>query len=756
MVRVVILAALLHLASIPAFAQLRATVFVSGLSLPVAFVQDPSNPAIQFVVEQGGRIRVIHNGAIQPTDFLDLSASISTGGERGLLGLAFPDAASAGGRFYVNFTNGGGHTVIARFNRSSNPLVADPGTRFDLRWPDGNRFITQPFTNHNGGTLAFGPDDYLYIGMGDGGSSNDPDHQAQNPNSLLGKMLRIDVNVADTDPVGYRVPDDNPFLDASPIAALGEIWSFGLRNPWKFTFDDPARGGTGAMLIGDVGQSRREEINYEPAGIGASNYGWRNREGTLTNVETLPPAYTPLTPPIFEYDREAGRSISGGYVYRGSALGSAYVGRYFFADFVLGRVWSLALTIDPRTGRASAGGVIHHTSELGGSSALGTISAFGVDANGELYVVCYSLGRVLRIVPFSRPRMFIDAPSPTSITTLSQPFTIAGWAADLSAPTGTGIDAIDVWAYPNPGSGASPIFVGSASYGIQRPDVGAAHGSQFTNSGFSRAVNGLGAGQYQFVAYGRSTLTGSFDVSRTVTVNITIPTTMPRMAVDAPAVGATVFPSFRVAGWAIDVAASAGTGVDAVDVWAHPASGAAVYLGSASYGGARPDVGAAFSQQFTSSGYVLNVAHLTPGNYTLVVYARSTVSGTFNNAVSRAIRVAADPLMSIDLPRANTNVSRPFTVAGWAIDRAARSGTGVDAVHIYAIPISGGSAVFLGVAAYGGSRPDVGNAFGSRFTNSGFGLTASTLPAGAYDIVVYARSTVTNTYNARVVRVIVN
>src|SRR5215216_1232773 len=196
-----------------AAAQLRAVPYVSGLSLPLAFVQAP--------------------------DY----------------------ATSA--RFFVNFTNTAGDTVVARFRRSaSNALAADPSSRFDLVWSTGERVIRQPFSNHNGGSLVFGPDGYLYIGMGDGGSANDPNHLAQNMTSLLGKMLRIDVSVPDTHATGFVIPTNNPFRTSS----APEIWSIGLRNPWKFTFDDPARGGTGAMVIADVGQGAWEEIDYEPAG----------------------------------------------------------------------------------------------------------------------------------------------------------------------------------------------------------------------------------------------------------------------------------------------------------------------------------------------------------------------------------------------------------------------------------------------------------------------------------------------------------
>ena len=300
---VVILVAVL-VARVGAQPPARTRVVASGLASPVAFVQDPSNAAVQFVVEQGGRIRVVNDEVLGAADFLDLRGAIPSGGERGLLGLAFAPDYATSRRFYVNFTNPAGNTVVARFKRSTaDPLVADPSTRFDLRWgtsPSASRFIAQPFANHNGGNLAFGPDGYLYIGMGDGGSADDPQSRAQNPAEFLGKMLRIDVNVADTDAMGYAVPPSNPFVSSGPAGTLPEIWSFGMRNPWRFSFDSPARGGTGALIIGDVGQGAWEEIDYEPAGRGGRNYGWRIREGAHDHVTSPAAAFAPLTDPIHE------------------------------------------------------------------------------------------------------------------------------------------------------------------------------------------------------------------------------------------------------------------------------------------------------------------------------------------------------------------------------------------------------------------------------------------------------------------------
>jgi glucose/arabinose dehydrogenase len=384
-----VLAVVLHAA--PARAQLKADLVVSGFTEPVAFVQDPSDLSVHVVVQQDGRIRAVRNGVLQSADFLDLRGVVLNAGEQGLLGLAFAPDYAASGRVYVNFINVQGDTVIARFTRQTgDQLRADPATRFDLQWPGGQPFIAQPFSNHKGGHLAFGPDGFLYIGMGDGGSGNDPLRLAQNPQSLLGKMLRIDVNVPANDPEGYNIPSTNPFAGRADV--LQEIWSLGWRNPWRWSFDNISRGGTGAMVVGDVGQNAFEEVDYEPPNRGGRNYGWPQREAAHSNVSgTL---FSPATDPIFEYGRSVGRSITGGYVYRGALLGSSYRGRYFFADFESSRVWSLAFTVNASTGEATASDLREHTAELG--AAATNPSSFGEDADGELYIVSYA-GRVSRI-----------------------------------------------------------------------------------------------------------------------------------------------------------------------------------------------------------------------------------------------------------------------------------------------------------------------------------------------------------------------
>jgi glucose/arabinose dehydrogenase len=631
--RAVLVSVTLLLAPLPANAQLRSSVYVSTLTNPLAFVQDPSSSTIQYVVEQGGLIKVVQNGSLLATPFVNLSTQISSGGERGLLGLAFPPNYGSTGRFYVCFTNPSGHIVVARLRRSnSNPLVWD-GSRADLLWPGGQRFIVHPQSNHNGGNIAFGPDGYLYVGMGDGGGSNDPDHLAQNPGILLGKMLRIDVSVPDSDLEGYDIPVDNPFLGQPGY--LPEIWSLGLRNPWRWSFDDPSLGGSGAMVIGDVGQAAREEIDYEPAGRSGRNYGWRNREGTLdTNiVPNLPPASLPLTDPIFDYARDVGRSITGGVVYRGSALGASYRGRYFFADFVVGRVWSIALTIGAG-GEAAASNLIEHTSELGGAAALGNISSFGVDAAGEMYLASFA-GQIIRILPGTRPPaplMHIDLPGNGAV--VHQPFVVAGWALDASAQSGTGITTLHVWAFPASGPAR---FLGVASMNGQRPDVGALFGAQFTPSGFGVSISGLPPGSYQVMVFGWVAASGGFAVARSVQVVVQASTLL---VVDTPANGATVDRTFLLAGWAFDPSAPVGTGVDTIHTWAFPAGGGApVFLGVPAYGASRPDVGAFFgNSRFTRTGYNLAVSSLPPGVHDLIVFAHSVVTNSFDAA--RVVRVA--------------------------------------------------------------------------------------------------------------------
>ena len=383
----------------PVAAQIRGETIVRGLRNPVAILPDPTDERTFLIVEQRGVIHVARDGRLLEEPFLDLRDQVSTGGERGLLGLVLAPDYLESRRLFVNFTNRDGNTVVARFLRhEDDPARAHAESRFDLQWPNGRRFIEQPFSNHNGGHLVFGPDGYLYVGLGDGGSGGDPMNHAQRPESLLGKMLRIDVNVPLDDSRGYRIPQDNPFLDRDPVAALGEIWAFGLRNPWRYSFDDPTRGGTAALLIADVGQNAREEINFEPAGRGGRNYGWRLREGRQDYDDRGTAAFLPLIEPIHDYSRSIGASITGGPIYRGSDLDLAFEGRYFYADFVSGRVFSVGLHLDAE-GEARADDEREHTAQLGDRETLGMVSSFGEDRHGELLLLNYSAGTVVRIAP---------------------------------------------------------------------------------------------------------------------------------------------------------------------------------------------------------------------------------------------------------------------------------------------------------------------------------------------------------------------
>lgn len=338
---------------------------------------------------------------------------------------------------------------------------------------------------------------------------------------------------------------------------------------------------------------------------------------------------------------------------------------------------------------------------------------------------------------------------------LHEPFVLQGWAIDRAAQFDSGVDAVHVWARPVQGGNA--VFIGSAGYGATRPDVAAVYGEQFTRSGFGITVRGLPPGLYEFVATLHSSVSHTFDFSaaRTVIAEITYEAgSGPRTVVDSPGPDSIVLPAFTVSGWVADLAATTGTGVEVVHVWAVPESGAPpTFIGVAHYGEPRPDVAAAIGTQFFGSGYSV-VGRLAPGRYRIDVAWRSTISGYWN-AQAQYIEVRADTRLTIDGPQPGT-VTRPFLISGWAIDLASASGSGVDAVHIWAFPTSGAAGQFLG-AAPSSPRPDVGAIFGSQYTNSGYSLTVDTLAPGTYDLIVFARSTVTNSFNAaRVVRVTVH
>jgi len=346
--------------------------FATGLDNPLSIAHAGDDRL--FVVEQEGYIQIVDsNGQINVFPFLDITDLLTSGGEQGLLGLAFHPEYSSNGYFYVNYTDKDGNTSISRFSVSgSNPDSALPSSEMQLL------SVEQPFSNHNGGNLIFGPDGYLYIGLGDGGSGGDPQNNAQNLSVYLGKMLRIDVDGGNP----YGIPAGNPFVDEP--GALDEIWSWGLRNPWRFSFDAE----TGDLWTADVGQNAYEEVNFQPvASDGGENYGWRCYEGTHEyNTSGCGPV-SEYTFPAFEYahDTSGGCSVTGGLVYRGNNY-PGMEGHYFFSDYCNDKLWSL-------TGTEGDWNVRYH-GQFGGNS----FSAFGEDVNGEIYIAGIQSGIIYQIV----------------------------------------------------------------------------------------------------------------------------------------------------------------------------------------------------------------------------------------------------------------------------------------------------------------------------------------------------------------------
>lgn len=345
--------------------------FAEGFTSPVEIAH--AGDSRLFVVEQAGRIKILNaDGSVTATPFLDISSIISSGGERGLLGLAFHPDYDDNGYFFVNYTNPAGNTVIARYSvSSSDPSVADPESALPLLT------VVQPYPNHNGGCLRFGADGYLYISMGDGGSGGDPNNNAQTLSSLLGKMLRIDIDNGDP----YSIPATNPFTGQP--AAAGEIWAYGLRNAWKFSFNRT----NGDLWIADVGQNAIEEINKATAGDAGLNYGWRCYEGTEVYNDAGCSAGDTYTPPFAEYTHNAtnGCSVTGGYVYTGGMYPNL-LGKYIFADYC-----------NNKLGILDTDGSITYTEAYSGNN----FTTFGEDMAGELYVAGKSSGDVFKITDTS-------------------------------------------------------------------------------------------------------------------------------------------------------------------------------------------------------------------------------------------------------------------------------------------------------------------------------------------------------------------
>ncbi|MDQ4026484.1 MAG: PQQ-dependent sugar dehydrogenase [Actinomycetota bacterium] len=342
---------------------------VEGLEQPLLVTNARDGSDRQFIVEQVGRIRIVRDGELLAEPFLDVSEFITAGGEQGLLGLAFHPEYRANGRFFINYTDLEGDTVVAEYQSDS--------AEADVASPDSARIllrVDQPYANHNGGALAFGPDGYLYIALGDGGSGGDPHNNGQRLDTMLGKLLRIDVDSTSGD-LAYGIPDDNPFVDRD--GARPEIWAYGLRNPWRFAFDGDD------IWIGDVGQSQLEEINRMPAARAGLNYGWNVMEGDACYEPPTDCDRDGLVLPVATYTHDEGCSVTGGYVYRGSI--SSLVGAYVFGDYCSGTVWAV-----DASGRAEQDPVQLLSTDH-------SISSFGLDERGELYVTDLG-GTVLQVV----------------------------------------------------------------------------------------------------------------------------------------------------------------------------------------------------------------------------------------------------------------------------------------------------------------------------------------------------------------------
>jgi glucose/arabinose dehydrogenase len=351
----------------------------SGLVAPLAIVNANDGSGRLFIAEQDGRIRIVRDGAVVAAPFLDIASEVSSGGERGLLGLAFHPDFPTDPRLFVDYTDTNGDTRVSSFTVDpANPDVADASTESRLL------FVKQPYPNHNGGAVAFGPDGYLYISLGDGGSGGDPHGNGQSLTTLLGKILRVDIDRPEGD-LEYGIPPDNPFAAAGGDKR-GEIWLTGLRNPWRLSFDRA----NGDLWIGDVGQGAWEEVDVQRAGVpGGTNFGWNRMEGAHCYRPSNGCEDPDLTLPVAEYGHGQGCTVIGGIVYRGTAQ-PRLTGAYLFGDYCSGRVWA----IDAAKNAVRKPTVVADTKH--------NFAAFGEDETGEAYAVDIGAGTLLRVTATSR------------------------------------------------------------------------------------------------------------------------------------------------------------------------------------------------------------------------------------------------------------------------------------------------------------------------------------------------------------------
>jgi uncharacterized protein (TIGR03437 family) len=426
--------------------QFRLLPVASGIVAPTDIQNAGDGSGRLFFVQQNGIVRLSRNGAATLATFLDISAKTRANGEQGLLGLAFSPNFAKNGRFYVNYTDLTGNTVIAQYRVSTNPDVADATTATVVLT------IPQPFPNHNGGQLRFGPDGYLYIGMGDGGSEGDPLHNGQNLGTLLGKMLRIDV---ESDPGHVHIPPDNPFVNTA--GARPEIWAYGLRNPWRFSFDRA----TNDLWIADVGQDSFEEVDYQPASShGGENYGWSVMEGM--HCYQFGCSFKGFTLPVAEYSHAEGCAVMGGFVYRG-VVSPGLRGSYLYADWCSGVIWAVA----------HEGGewAIRRLSTFNGAA----ITTFGQDEAGEIYLADANSGTIYHVIGPPAPRIlaggvvnaasFVAGLTPGSLATVFAAGVLdsPGVVQATQIPIATALNGVSVTVNGTP----APIYALANSNGLE-------------------------------------------------------------------------------------------------------------------------------------------------------------------------------------------------------------------------------------------------------------------------------------------------
>jgi glucose/arabinose dehydrogenase len=359
-------------------------VVARGLNAPMLYLATPGDAAKGYVLERSGKVRLLISDVLQASPVLDITSTVQTIGECGLLGMAFDPNYSTNKFMYLHFSAGSPiETRIVRYTMNgAGTSLSSPFPIFSFQQP--------PTTNHKGGAINFGSDGMLYIMTGDGGGGNDPNNYAQTPTSFLGKILRIDVNGDDfpSDPnQNYTIPPSNPWVGTAGVNP--EIWAFGMRNPFRWTVDPV----TGGLLIADVGQDAFEEIDYEPAGHSHRNYGWNMREGLHPSGNAGPAFFTPTTDPFLEYGHGFGESVIGGFIYRGSALDASFRGRYFFADYTVAKICSI-----PFSHAGAEANPVAINASLSGDAIAGPVSVTP-DANGEIMICDLNKGTLIRLIP---------------------------------------------------------------------------------------------------------------------------------------------------------------------------------------------------------------------------------------------------------------------------------------------------------------------------------------------------------------------